>query len=156
MRSLSLATRQALMAQETGEVVLFLIALSHPSITTMRFVNNHEAIVSNGDTYEPFAFEISLPDDSDDTSRVQLAIDNVDLRVVEAIRSIASPATFTILVIRAAEPNVAVAGPYSCTLRNVTYDGLVVSGDLWPFEDITQEPFPQGAFTPALFPGLFA
>ena len=157
MRSLSLATRQALMAQETGEVFLFLVALSHPSMITMRFVNNQVDIVSAGETYMAFPFDLTIPDDSaDELPRVQLAIDNVDRRIVEAVRTIFSPATLTLKVIRAAEPDVAVAGPYVCALRNVGYNAMTVTGDLWPFEDVNNEIFPQHAFDPAHFTGLFA
>jgi Domain of unknown function (DUF1833) len=156
MRSLTAATRQAMLAQETGEVFLRLIDIAHPSIATMHFVDNRVDIVSNGITYQAFAFDLQIPDERDDEiTRIQLAIDNVDLRVVEAVRSIDSPATFTIQIIRAAEPNVAVAGPYTCTLRNVTYNELTVGGELWPYEDITNEPFPAAAFTPNLFPALY-
>lgn len=144
------------MAQETGEVFLYLLDLAHPLISTMRFVNNPVDIVSNGQTYQAFAFDLTIPDDrEDEITRIQLAIDNVDRRIVEAVRSIDTPAVFTLRVIRAAEPDVAVAGPYACTLRNVTYTALTVSGDLWPYENITNEPFPQHVFDPSRFRALF-
>ena len=156
MRTLSLATRQALMAAETGEVFLYLLALSHAEMATLRFVNNHVSITSQGEVYEPFPFDLAIPDDTpDEIARVQLAIDNIDRRVVEAVRSIDTPAVFTLTVIRAAEPNVAVAGPFSCTLRNVTYTAHTVTGDLWPYEDVMNERFPQHDFTPVYFGGLF-
>lgn len=145
------------MAQETGEVFLFLLALSHTAIPTLRFVNNTVDIISNGETYMAFPFDLTIPDDTaDEIARVQLTIDNVDRRIVEAVRQIDTPAIFTLSVIRAAEPNVAVAGPYRCTLRNVGYTALSVTGDLHPFEDIQAEIFPQHSFDPANFPGLFA
>lgn len=156
-RSLTLVTRQALMAQQTGEVFLFLLALSHPDMATLYFVNNQVAITSNAQVYEPFPFELAIPDDrEDEITRIQLMIDNIDRRIVEAVRSITTPAIFTLTVIRAAEPDVAIAGPYSCTLRNVTYDALVVAGDLHPHENILDEPYPQHVFSPSLFQGLFA
>jgi len=157
VRALSLATRQALMAEETGEVFLFILTLSHPSMPTMYFVNNPVPIVSNGEVYTPYHFDLALPDDTvDEIPRIQLMIDNIDQRVVQAVRSIDTPAEFTLTLIRAAEPNVAVAGPFSCTLRNVSYTSLTVSGDLWPYEDVMSERFPQHDYTPANFRGLFA
>lgn len=145
------------MAQETGEVFLFLLQLSHPSMTTLRFVNNTVDITSGGETYQAFPFDLAIPDDTaDELPRVQLTIDNIDRRIVEAVRSIDTPAMFTLSVIRAADPDTAIAGPYECTLRNVTYTALTVQGDLWPFEDVLNERFPQHDFTPAHFPALFA
>jgi Domain of unknown function (DUF1833) len=156
LRSLTLATRQALFANETGEVFLFLVALSHPDMVTMFFVNNQVDIISNGESYLAFPFELTLPDDREDViTRIQLQIDNVDRRVVEAVRSIDTPATVTVSVIRAAEPNVLVAGPIDCVLRNVSYNALTVSGDLAPHENILDEPFPQHSCTPATTPGVF-
>ena len=155
-RSLTAATVRSLMANETGEVFLFLIALAHPEMVTMYFVNNTVDIVSNGTTYTAYPFDLTLPDDREDTiTGLQLTIDNVDRRIVQAVRSIDTPATFTLSVIRAAEPNVVVAGPVSCTLRNVSYTALTVSGDLAPHENVTDEPYPQHTFTPATAPGLF-
>lgn len=156
MRSLTAATRQAALASQTGEVFLYLLALSHPQMVTMYFVNNTVDIVSNGNTYMAFPFDLTLPDDREDTiTRIHLVIDNIDRRIVAAVRSIDTPATFTISVIRAAEPNVLIAGPVSCTLRNVTYGAMTVEGDLAPWENILDEPVPQHTYTPATAPGLF-
>lgn len=156
MRTLSLATIQALTAQETGEAFFYLIDISHPDIVTKRFVNNKSEIIAHGETYTPYAFDITIPDEDEGAiQRVRLRIDNIDREIVLAVRQISTPATFTIRVIREAEPNVDIAGPYDCTLRNVSYDALFVSGDLWPFEDISLEPYPQHVFDPAHFPALF-
>jgi hypothetical protein len=156
VRSLTAATRDALYAAQTGEVFLFLLKLSHEDMVPMYFVNNPVDVVSNGETYMAFPFDLTLPDDREDTiTRIQLVIDNVDRRIVTAVRSIDTPAMFTISVIRAAEPNVLVAGPTSCTLRNVTYGALTVSGDLAPHENVMDEPTPQHTYTPATAPGLF-
>lgn len=156
MRSLTQATRAAVNAQETSEVFLLLLALSHPTMTTMYFVNNTVDIISNAQTYRAFPFDVQIPDDSDDpVSRVHLSINNVNREIVFAVRSIATPAVFTLSMIRAAEPNVMIAGPFVCTLRNVTYNAQTVEGDLAPYEDILNEPFPVGIFSPGLFPGLF-
>lgn len=156
MRSLTLATRAALAAQETDDVFLILVALTHETMSPQYFVNNTTDIVSQGIHYQAFPVDVLLPDDRDDEiSRVRLTIDNIDRRVVEAVRSISSPARITISVIRAAEPDVIIDGPIACILRNVSIDALVISGDLWPHDDIQNEPIPQHAFTPANFPGMF-
>jgi Domain of unknown function (DUF1833) len=156
VRSLTAATREAFYAAQTGEVFLFLLKLSHEDMVPMYFVNNTVDVVSNGETYMAFPFDVTPPDDREDTiTRIQLVIDNVDRRIVTAVRSIDTPATFTLSIIRAAEPNVLIAGPFECKLRNVTYGALTVSGDLAPWENVMDEPFPQHAYTPATAPGLF-
>lgn len=156
MRSLSSAMRAAIHASETSEVILVLLTLSHPDIFTQRFVNNNANIVSRGETYVAYPFDITLPDDRDDEAvRVRLSIDNVDRSLVLAVRSINSrPPTFTIEVIRAAAPDVVEVGPFRCSLHNAEWDQFVVSGEL-AYEDTQNEPFPRFKYTPDRFPGLF-
>jgi hypothetical protein len=144
------------MARETGEVFLFLLDLAHPSMETMHFVNDKVDLVVGLVTYTAFPFDVVLPDDrEDEITRIQLAIDNIDLHVVEAVRSIDTPATVTLSLVRAAEPTVLLAGPVNCSLRNVVVNELTVSGDLAPWEDMMNEPYPKDVFDPARFPALF-
>ena len=61
-RTLSNTARRALYAQETGEVFLLLLVISHPSLPApIRVVNNSEDVVSGGFTYQRFPFELALP-----------------------------------------------------------------------------------------------
>jgi hypothetical protein len=156
MRNITNTLRAAINASATDQVILVLLTMAHPSLaSTQRFVNNWTNVVSRGETFVAFPFDVTLPDDRDDEIvRIRLVIDNVDRAITAAIRSITSPPTFSLEVVRAAAPDTVEAGPFSCTLRNVQYDALTVSGDL-TFEDILDEPYPQWAFTPAHFPGLF-
>lgn len=155
-RTLSATARQALYAQETGEVFLLLLTIDHATLESpIRVANNFEDIVSNGNTYVAFPFQITLPDDLDDhPPAMRLSIDNVDRAIVEAVRSIASPPTITLDVILVAAPDTVEASFTGFTLRNCDYDALVVEGDL-ALEDVLNEPFPAGSFTPDLFPSAF-
>jgi hypothetical protein len=155
MRSLTAATQAALNASETGEVFLVLLTIAHPDMTTKRFVNNTVSVTSRGNVFDPYPFDAALPDDTDDEPmRAILVIDNVDRALVEAIRSITTPPTITIEIVRAAAPDTVEASAKDCILRNVTYNQLVIQGDL-SYEDLLNEPFPRYHYTPNLFPGLF-
>jgi len=155
-RSVTNATWQALAAQETGEVFLVLLTILHPDLTTpFRFVNNNENIDSNGETFNRYPFEISLPEDSASRiPRAELTIDNVDRQIVQTIRSLSSAPTVQIDVIRAAAPDVLEATFVDFVFRDIGYDFLTVSGSL-TLENILAEPYPAGIFSPADFPGLF-
>ena len=143
-------------SQETDEVWLILLTLSHPDLTDdIRVVHNPETITSRGQDYIGFAFDLTLPSDTEDRAPVaELRIDNVSLEIAQAVRSISSAPTVTIEIIRAADPNTVEISLTGFTLRNVRWDALAVSGSL-ALDDISIEPYPAGSFTPASFPGLF-
>lgn len=151
----SAAFKQAAFAQDTGDVILVLLTISHPSISpSIRVVNNTQQITSRGETYEPFPFEVTLPDQREDAPpSARLSIDNISREIGQAIRSITSPAFLTIEVIRAADPDVVEKRWPNFTLRDVKWDWGKVSGDL-RIDDFTTEPYPAGIFSPASFLGL--
>ncbi|MGH7243618.1 MAG: DUF1833 family protein [Phycisphaerales bacterium] len=156
-RSLSATARAALFAQETGEVFLFLLVLSHPSLSEpIRVCNDQVNTTSNGIVYVAFPFQLKLPPDDDTPApEVSLSIDNVDRKIVEAVRRCqGEPITATLSIVLASSPNVLEAGPFDFKLRQVDYDKLAVNGTL-KFDDILNEPFPGDTMTPSRFPGLF-
>ena len=157
-RSVSATFSAAVNAQETAEVFLLLLEISHADIgppTSLYFVNNRTDIVSGANTYTGFPFQISLPADVDNTlPSVQLSIDNVDRSIIAEIRGLSGPPTITLKVVLADTPNVIEAGPFSFSLRRVDYDAFTITGTLLT-EDILNEPYPGDSFTPQNFPGLF-
>lgn len=154
MRSLSPAAVSAMHAPESGEVWLVLLTISNPGMTTIRVVSNNEDITSRGNTYLAFPFEIELPgQDPDSPSSARLRIDNVDKRIVEAVRSITTPPNVTIEVVLASQPDTVEIAYSDLTLRSVEYDADSVRGEL-TFESIFSEPVTL-TITPNRFPGLF-
>lgn len=156
-RSLSAVAKQAVFAQQTGEVFVVLLELEHPSFAgVIRVCANDRPIVSGGYTYVPFPFEVVLPDDTEEgVPRVTLRIDNVDRRIVSEIRDVTSGTILVRLaVVLASSPDVREVGPLTFTLRDVEYNATTVEGTLL-FEDVLNESFPADSFTPARFPGLF-
>ena len=155
-RPLSTTAIRALTAQETGEIFLSLITITHEDLAApLYFVNNTENITSRGVEFLGWPFEIALPDEREDAlPTVQIRIDNVDRRIMEGIRGLTTAPTVLLEVVLASAPDVIEAGPINFTLRCVEYDALVITGTLTP-EDMLNEPAMQFSFTPALFPGLF-
>lgn len=102
------------------------------------FVNNNEDIVSRGITFMAYAFEIVLPDDtSDETSMVQLAIDNVDRRITDFLRQLLEPPKFKLEIIWSSQPDVVERTVDFLTLRDVEYDAMTVSGKLVPMDPLS-------------------
>lgn len=155
MRDLSPVAVGAMNDDTSDEVWLILLTLTHPSLSApLRLVNNMEDITSRGDVYTALSFEVRLPDQDPDTATVaQLRIDNVDQRIVAAVRALQSPPKVDLEVILASDPDEIEIAFTDMTLRNVTYDQAYVTGEL-SFEAIFVEPVSL-LMTPARFPGMF-
>lgn len=155
-RNQSAAFRRAIYAAQTGEAAVVLLTIGHPSLTDpIRVCSAGEDLVSRGATYQSYPFRIALPDEADEAPRsVTLEIDNVDRRIVEALRPLSDAMTVTMELVLASQPDVVDVGPYYLALRDVRYDQLVVSGELQP-EDLLNEPWPAHSYTPSWFPGVF-
>jgi hypothetical protein len=149
-------TNRALFSQETSEVFLVLLTIEHIELVDpIRLCNNNEEVVSRGQTYIAFRFDIQLPtSESESPPKARIKVDNVDRRITESVRIITSPPTITMEVIRASSPNTVELSLPGFTLTNVTYNALTVSGDLG-MENFLLEPYPGLSFDPGRFPGLF-
>ncbi len=107
-RNPTLTARTALNASATGEVFLILLTLSHPTLAgPLRVTSDAVATISREHVFSPFPFDLTLPDDAEGSSpAARLSIDNIDRRVVMAIRSLQTAAYILIEVVRAAAPDV--------------------------------------------------
>lgn len=138
-----------------SDLPFVLITISHSSLSEpIRVVNNKENITSNGNEYIGFPFEIQLPDSKEDSQpSAKLTINNVSREIGIAIRSISTPPSVTITIVRQQTPDVIEAQFFGMRLNNVKYDVLAVTGDL-QFEDLTREEFPSLKFSPSIFRGI--
>jgi hypothetical protein len=154
--TVSSRARTALFAQQTDEVFLPLLTITHASLATpIRVVHNPQNITSRGNLFVGYPFEMELPpQDPDQPPRLRIAIDNIDRDIVASLRALSTPPSVTLEVVLAATPDTVEAGPFVMTLTGVDYDALTVTGDL-AAEDVLSEPYPGDSFTPAKFPGLF-
>lgn len=155
-RALSLVARQALNASETGEAFIVLLTIDHPNLAVpIRVGSDAVDTLSRGETFVAFPFDLRLPDDSGDrTPRASLSIDNVDRRIVQAIRAITSAPSVTIEIVRAGDADTVEAAFPAFTFTDLSYDALTVSGSL-TLESFAAEPYPAATFTPSRFRGLF-
>lgn len=155
-RSISLTAKQAINAPETSEAFLVLLTIDHADIDPpIRVSSDAVDTISRGNTFVAFPFELSLPDDTDDRPpRARLSIDNVDRKIVKAIRSINSAPSVLMEIVRGADPDIVEAAFPDFQMREIAYDALVVEGAL-TVEELEGEPYPARIFSPADFPGLF-
>jgi len=155
-RSLSSTAIQAINGQETAEVFIILLTLDHPDLSQpIRVSSDSVATTSRSNTFVSFPFQLSLPDDKENSSpRARLSIDNVDRQIVTALRSINSAPTLLMEIILASDPDIVEASFPDFKLTNVSYNARIVEGDL-TIEDFTSEPYPSAVFSPGFFPGIF-
>jgi len=165
-RTVSLTLRTAANAEATGEILIFLVTVTHELLETpLRFSSDPTERLSvdplvygtssRGDTYSFLPLGLVLPDDSDGTPpAIKLTIDNVSRDMIPLLRSVSTPATVTVELVLASDPDtVEVAWP-DFDLVNASYDAGQVSIDL-AVNALATEPYPAGSFTPSGFPGMF-
>ena len=159
MRTVSPGTMRDMFAQETSRTVLVCLTISHPSITPpIRLVSNTVDLSWGGNTFIGMPFEITLADEDESTiSDVVLNIDNVDRRMVEAVRTIQAPPMILLQMISvdAAGTITQELGDMQFRLQKVDGDALVLSSTLGFEADYLNEPAVRHHFDPATSPGLF-
>lgn len=150
---------RAMLAQETGEVFLVCVTINHPSFATpYRQVADQVPLTRSAGVFEPFAFTLSLPNEQDDSPpTTQMQIDNVDSKILQAIRTLPAGARPDIVleIVLAATPNVVEKGPYNFKFLSVDYDAASINGTLGFEDDILNTAIPGGTYTPTNSRGLF-
>lgn len=159
MRTVSANALRAMLAQETGEVFLICLTVNHQSFSSpILIVNDQKPLVRTAGTFEPFAFEINLPNEEEDRiPNVTVTFDNVDRSIIQVIRTItgARPSV-TMEVVLASSPNTVEAGPFNFAILSITYDASTVQATLGFEDDLLNTAFPGDTYTPANSKGLFA
>lgn len=155
-RVLSPTAAQAIVARETEQVFLCLLELSHPDITTIRIANNTEAVVRTDGTFQPYPFEVVLPDDSDaGVAPVQLRVDNIDRSVTRALRNLSGVPRCKLRVVLASNPNVDEIGPFDFRVTDFAYDAMTITATIGPDTDLLNTQVPAQSYVPSTSPGLF-
>lgn len=155
-RNLSDAHIRAANAPDTGECWCTLLVINHASLEEpLRFNNAGADIVSNGETYFHYPFNVVLfQDDEEAQPTARLQIDNIQRDVIETIRTLRPEPEIKISVVLASNPDaVELAYPF-IPLKNISYDEFLIQGVI-SAEDFTGEPFPGDRMVPSAFPGLF-
>ena len=165
-RTVSLTARTAFNAETTGEVPVFLITVDHDDLATpFRFSSDPTTrlsvdplsygTVSLGVTYNFLPIGMVMPDDSDEAPPAfRITIDNVAREMVPLLRSVDTPATVTIEMVLASDPDTIEVSWPEFDLIQADYDAQSVIIDL-AIDSLVTEPYPFGRFSPSGFGGLF-
>lgn len=162
-RPVSDTLKQEVFSQETGDVFVTLLTLSHPDLTdpirvcsdpAVELISGLRGTTSRGDDFIFMPFELIPPGQSGDSSPMgRIRIDNVSREIIRIVRTISSPADVLIEVVMASDPDTVEATISGFQLRNIKGDALTVEGEFSTVR-FDLEPFPSGSFTPSQFPGM--
>lgn len=130
-RSISSNARQQVQSPEMNDVLLVALDIGHPSIPTIRVVNNNENIEWGGNTYEASSFKFQPPQQQEgELQNASLTLSNIDRRMVEAVRSISSSPTITANILFVGATVEREAGPWVFDLSEVRYNAETITGTL--------------------------
>ena len=156
MREVSLPALQAMMAHATTEAFIACLKIEHPGIDTIRLCMNAEAITRIDGEYLPYGFDTHLPTLAEnEIPQVTVTVDNTDLEVNDAIRTLVGTPKVTFDVVLASDPDDIVGGPYVFDLQNATGNEQTIQGALGYEQDIFTQQFPGQNYTPGNSAGLY-
>lgn len=166
MRVLSLNFRQALFSQNSSEVPIFLLTITHeeldePIRLTTDATERKSAdplvyrTMSRGDEFIYTGIELTIPDEQDKAPPAsKLSIANVTRELVPLARSVTTPPSVKIEAILSSDLDTVEFFYPAFDMSNLTYDAAFLQFDL-TIDSLVTEPFPSRTFSPAAFPGLF-
>lgn len=157
MRQVSPKALQAMFAQQTAELFLMCLAIDHPTFTDpILLVYDTVPLVRSTGTYQPFAFQCALPDQTDDQlPQVKVTIENTDLSVAQAIRQLTGLPAVTLDVVLASQPDTIEAGPFYFAMTDIQVNASTITGTLSYEEDIFAQQVPGQQYLPTNSPGMF-
>jgi hypothetical protein len=143
-------------ASATNAAWFFLLSITPASgDEVIHLVNNNEPVISNGITYIPYPFNLTLPlDTGDKIPTITLTIDNVDQMLVDAIRELEVAPSIRVQLITSVFPDLVEKDLDFLKLRNVTYDAMSISGTL-EVASVWARKFPSEQVDPVHYPALF-
>jgi hypothetical protein len=161
MRPISTIFRNDSQKQSLGSPYVTLLTLNYTGATVpLHFVNNYQAIESNGVTYEPFAFDFTMPQEGETIRPARLVINNVDRRLAEFVMQVPSGEIITVTERLADATRTSILSDNGIEitreyiLRNVQVTRKTVSGELYYLEYLKYA-YPKLRKTPDKFPGIF-
>lgn len=145
-------------AQATSSDIVFLCLLtfSMPGVEPLRVVNNTVDIMSRGQLYQAYPFNIILPEDQPDKlPSVRIDLDNVDRTIMEWIRGFSVAPQMRLEVITNVNYDVVERAIGFLKLSQVDYDALTIRATL-NVDNILSRRFPADDYDPIQFPGLYS
>ena len=147
--TLSQSGLQAALASWSDEIFLECLTIEHPDISDILLVNDNQDLTRSAGTFIAFPFTARLHARADDrTIDAEIVCDNVDQRIVQALRGISNGATVTYEVVLRSTPNVVEQGPLLFKFDGMVADMATVSVRISYGLGFLNEAFPKDYFAP--------
>lgn len=141
--------------QESDDPFLTLMTLTHDNFDTIRFVNNSVDITSNGNVYEAFPFQITLPaDDGEAIKDINITIDNVALELIDELRSITDYIYVKLELVIASNPDLVEVEIAELKIVSIEYNSTTITATL-AMDNFLGTDLSNEKYTPSNYPGLF-
>lgn len=142
-------------AQHATDPFLVLLTLTHATLATPIYVaRNRQDVVSRGNTYLAYPFQISLPTDNDGAPQAKITVANVSRRIGQALERCVYPPDCTIELVLASTPDTVERSWSGFSFTQATWDAFRVTATLEVL-GYWDEPWPGVFMTPQDFPGMF-
>ena len=142
-----------MLGSSAADGLLVLVSIACAS-ATIRVCNNPVDIMSGGDNYQAFPFEIGPATDNDTSPAMEIRINNVDRHIMQVLQQETNPPQFTVSFALFTQPDTIEKSYTQFKLRNVTADLMWISGQLGQ-DRISTEPYPGYRATHTRCPSLF-
>jgi len=157
-RTLPITVVNAIMAESTSQSFHVLLTATHSDFSTIRVVNNTQAIISNGQIFQPFPFSVILPPDSEDLNVIaRVVVYDAEREIIDNLRfSLGKRERISLRldVIASGSPNDILQSVSNLSVVNVQY--MAGSLELEAQADtLMTEGYPRDTFSPGNFPGIF-
>ncbi|OHX10508.1 hypothetical protein BI347_22290 [Chromobacterium sphagni] len=156
-RSYSQHAREQLNATSAADILLTLLEIRHPLLAVpVRIVGDTQNIVAAGDEFLACAFDITLPDDSDNQlPQARLEIDNIGRELTQWLEQSGGGvgATCRILQVMRSTPDL-VEFDITLDMSGLAMDRQKVAATLG-YADLLNQPAVTVYYTPSTAPALF-
>lgn len=157
MREFSENATVSLVQRVTDEIWIVLLTMTIDGVVYRVVAGTNDQIVSNGETFEPYSFDVVLPADSlESIEQVTLVIDNVDRIFMDALRAAQEPLEFNIQIALLSQPDIIELELEQLTTQQVEFDQFQIRATLL-LNDIWNQKFPGvgESYDPIQYPRLF-
>lgn len=141
--------------RDDGDLWCWLLTLTHPALPSgpLRLVAGPTtAVVSRGQTFQPYAFQVDAAA-ADGPAEARVLLDNLDRRLVDAIKASRTRGVVLLELIRHASPDIVEKALPPMDLVAGDWDLPTIELALSTPDD-SEEPAVRHSYTPAFAPGL--
>lgn len=154
-RAVSNAFWEQVTKRDGDDPYMVAVEISHPVLSDpIRAICNDVDVTIGGNIYIGMFFDVKLPSETDQTTKGELVVQNVDQRIGRVIKTITDWATLRIFTVLRSDPSTVQQDYRHLTLRKIKVNALTASGEVWG-HDISGEPCPARRATKEATPGLW-